>query len=104
MTEKIATLLKKNLPGFAGKAHLYHLDPPLEHTDWNDEVSVHEYVVVSGAYAFMYGPETYIFPANEDGEVTDWGELEGSFKGYIDHNEALERAGYTVAEIGLIVE
>ncbi|QDF14235.1 hypothetical protein SEA_IAMGROOT_62 [Microbacterium phage IAmGroot] len=84
---KIATLVKRDLDGFRGEAHLYHV------TD-----GVHEgYVVVSGVVAFDTGPETYIFPADEHGNVVSWGELAGSFKGDIDHERALRDAGFTIS-------
>lgn len=44
------------------------------------------------------GPETYIFPANEDGKVVHWAELEGSFRGGLDHERALRNAGFEVAK------
>ncbi len=55
-----------------------------------------EYVVVSAADVFYSGPETYIFEADAEGEVTNWSELEGSFKGDLDHVQALWEAGYRV--------
>ena len=36
------------------------------------------YRVVSASTVMLSGPETYIFQADEAGEVTDWGELPGS--------------------------
>ena len=48
-----------------------------------------KYVIVSAADAMFSGPETYIFPANKDGEIVDWGELNGSYKGGYDHDKAL---------------
>ena len=56
----------------------------------------HEYVVVSAA-GMQYRQETYIFPANKYGHVTDCLELKGSFKGALDHERALLNAGYEVA-------
>jgi hypothetical protein len=80
----------KDLPGFRGKAALYFLDPPVD-----DDM---EYVVVSATVVpFGEGPETYIFPADSSGEITDWGELHGSYKGDLDHAKALRGAGYEVA-------
>ena len=38
--------------------------------------------------AFGHGPETMAFPASEDGEVLDWGELAVSYEG--DMSRALE--------------
>jgi hypothetical protein len=83
---KVATLVRDNLPNFNGKAQLYRLSPPLGDI---------EYVVVSAVVAYS-GPETYIFPADESGEVTGWCELHGSFRGELDHAAALEGAGYEV--------
>jgi len=50
------------------------------------------YVVTSAVYAMFSGPETYVFPADDNGVITDWGELEGSFQGALDHERAI--AGY----------
>jgi hypothetical protein len=83
----------KNLDNFRGDASLYHVDPPIKNYDDRE----FPYVVVSAADAFGY-PETYIFGADEDGEVLDWVELPGSFKGALDHERALEDAGYVVQE------
>jgi len=86
---KTATLLK-DLDGFTGDASLYRLDPPLDG---------HAYVVVSATYALFGSPpglQTYIFPSDADGQVTNWGELDGSYEGDLDHEKALHRAGYTV--------
>lgn len=93
-----ATLIKDDLPHFLGHAALYRLDPPL--------AQEHEYVIVSavdntGMMAFsgldVDWRETYIFPATPDGDVADWGELDGSTKGTLDHADALRGAGYEVA-------
>jgi len=83
-TNKTATFVK-NLDNFTGDARLYKLDPPM---DGN------QYVVVSATIVPFSGPETCIFPSNEDGKVTSWGELYGSFRGGLDHQQALENAGY----------
>ena len=66
---------------------LYKLDPPVPT----------EFVLVSAIQAaFDTGmPETFIFPADEDGKVTSWGELEGSFQGGQDHEKALRGLGVT---------
>jgi len=77
----------KELPGWAGDARLYRLSEPLEG---------HEYVVVSATDVVFSGPETYIFASDADGEVTNWGELDGSFRGAKDHEAALAGAGYAV--------
>ena len=84
------------LKAATGEMRLYRLDPPL--SDEYSESSPFEYVVVSATHAMFSGPETYIFPADETGEITSWGELDGSFKGALDHEQALRNAGYEVAE------
>lgn len=40
------------------------------------------------------GPETYIFEADEDGEIENFDELVGSAQGDLDIAAALRRAGY----------
>ena len=79
----------KKLSGFTGAASLYRVTPPL---DGND------YVAVSATVAPFSGPETYIFAADKAGKVTSYSELEGSFRGGLDHEAALAKAGYQVRE------
>lgn len=96
--ERIARLVKDNLPGFRGHAALYRCDPPVEGCEpWEDgeERKRHEYVVASAVSA-MGEPETYLFPADEHGEVQDWGELPPSQKGTLSHDVVFGDAGYTV--------
>ncbi|MDQ0241245.1 hypothetical protein [Arthrobacter bambusae] len=76
------------LTTFNGHAEHYKLSEPL---------SGNEYVIVSAVNALYSGPETYIFGATEDGEVADWLELHGSYRGGLDHAAALSGAGYEVA-------
>lgn len=76
----------KIIPTATGSVGLYQLDPP-----WMGI----KYVAVSGART-AFGRETAIFPAEEDGNVLDWEEMPGSFKGAIDHAAALEGLGYDV--------
>lgn len=87
MSGKVATFLK-DLDRFTGEAKLYRCKPPLDGAEY---VTVSAVVVPYGG-----GPETYIFKADEHGEVQDWGELDGSYKGGLDHEEALSNAGYVV--------
>lgn len=96
-----ATLLKDRLPNFSGHAQLWQLDPPLL---GYDKVTSHEYVVVSGVNAMFSGPETYVFPADADGKVIHWGELDGSFRGEINHEKALRNAGYSTLVYETTVE
>lgn len=53
-------------------------------------------VVVSqiwGPYAF----ETYIFPCDKDGEITDFIEMDGSMRGNISPHDLLVHNGYVVS-------
>lgn len=79
-----ATLIRDNLPDFRGHAALYRI-----------KGGEHEYIVVSSVAVFGE-PETYVFPANAAGKVIDWLEVEGSFKGGMDHSEAIR--GYLAAQ------
>ncbi len=87
------------LEGFTGDARLYRLTPPIEvKPECEDDpyAGKFRYVVVSATIALFSGPETYIFPADAKGNVLNWGELEGSYKGGLDHEGALKSAGYIV--------
>lgn len=81
----------KDIEGWRGDARLYHVEPPLDGYD---------YVIVSAVPSWFdtMRPETYIFPANENGEEINMSELSGSFKGDMDHARALRGAGYEVTE------
>ena len=83
-----ATLIDTYTTHVGAAQRTYRLDPPME--------ALHEYVVVSAVVAPVTGPETYIFEGDADGNVTDWGELPGSFRGDFDHERALRNAGYEV--------
>jgi hypothetical protein len=77
-------------------AHLYHVTPPMEYGWGNVNQATTEYVIVSAVNIPFGGPETYIFAANAAGEVIEWAELPGSYRGGLNHTEALRRAGYTI--------
>ena len=83
-----ATLIKDNLPDFQGHAALYRMNPPHEGN---------EFVIASAINALYTGPETHLFPADADGQVIDWMEMEGSYRGGLSHARALEGAGYSIA-------
>jgi len=89
--EKTATFVK-DLDGWTGRAKLYALSEYIEFGDGNDKTG---FVAVSAAVAYGSGPETYIFPTDENGKVLDWGELPGSFQGDLDHDEALFGMGFS---------
>ena len=78
----------RDLSNFTGQAALYRMEPPHEE---------HEFVIVSAVSHPIIGVETYIFAADSSGAVTGWSELPGSFKGAMDHDRALNGAGYEVA-------
>ena len=90
-TKKTATFLRDVNPEASGDQRLYRMDPPLEG---------HEYVVASAVDQSnirpLLGAEVYLFPSDENGEIQDWGELTGSLKGTMRHEDALENAGYEV--------
>jgi hypothetical protein len=91
----IRNIDKAEMPG---DARLYELDEPIAWSKWegNEEVDYRtEFVVVSGI-ANSFSTETYIFPANAYGKILSWLELDGSFRGSVDHERALENAGYEV--------
>jgi hypothetical protein len=81
-----------------GDARLYKLSEPVSYGEclWDDEAekTETEFIVVSANTVVFSGPETYIFPADKDGVVLNWIELSGSFKGGLNHEEALRGAGY----------
>lgn len=101
---KTATFVRA-LTGFRGEARLYRVSPPMVENQWPGDGKVeHGCVVVSAVVAMFSGPETYIFPADESGAVVSWGELDGSFRGGLDHEAALRGAGYTVIDADLVIQ
>ena len=64
----------RNLTDFAGNAALYRLDDG-------------SFVIASSVTSYS-GAETLVFPADSDGNVTDWCEIGGG-RGYLNHEEAL---------------
>ena len=68
-------------------SHPYIVDPGL-FPDPDALPFAVRYVVVSAVNTYS-GPETYVFPADEHGNVLDWGELPGSFQGDLNHDVAL---------------
>ena len=82
----------KNLKEAKGRACLYKLSDPL---------MGYEYVVVSAAkdardnHDQVVG-ETFIFGSDESGKVKSFLELPGSYRGGLDHQKALNDAGYDI--------
>lgn len=95
---KTATLIKE-MPKHRNATHfvnqkLYKLSPPIS-GGYEDKPDC-EYVIVSAAMVPHSGPETYVFGSDEAGKIIDWNERAGSYRGGLDHEEALRRAGYSV--------
>lgn len=96
------------LHGYAGDARVYRLDPPIESQVDDPNARKCSLVVVSAVEAPLTGPETYIFPAYEQAPdergnayaVDSWFEMDGSFRGGLDHERALRGAGYVVEQEG----
>ncbi len=65
----------KDLEGWTGTAKLWKVG--------------NSHVVTSAAIAMFTGPETYVFGCDEEGEVADFEELEGSYRGDLDHDRAI---------------
>lgn len=103
--QKIATRIMEGIrKNPSANRNVYRVDPPIGVFEWDDdyekmiEVGAHSLVVVSQANVPMSGWETYIFPCGEDGEVTDWGELAGSRRGFYHPDDLLRELGYEVVE------
>lgn len=91
----VATLVRHLNGNAHSKGRVYRVEPP--HVDYDGDNPT-EYVWVSAATLPMgLGTETYIFACDEAGEVTSWGEMPGSIKNSLDHDEALRDAGYEVS-------
>lgn len=69
-----------------GAKALYRMDPPLEGS---------EYVYASAA-TVLGRPECYLFACDQDGKVSNWTELDGSYQGGLSIETALRNAGYDV--------
>lgn len=93
-----ATYLGPAYGRWTGDARQYRLSAPARFGWREDDSGVTEHVIVSATHAMYTGPETYIFPADAEGNLLEWSEMEGSYRGGLDHAEALRRAGYVVLE------
>ena len=83
----------RNLSNWNGIARLYKVEPPLMGED---------FVIVSAVRPNSEEPETYIFGCDESdkyGNEVVLAELPGSFRGALDHEEALRRAGYEIERV-----
>lgn len=95
-TEMTAVLLGSNdNQGFYGaNQRTYRVTPPI---DGHTVVVVSAVTLPGGFFGERGGGETYIFPGDEAGIITDFGELSGSQKGTLDHEAVLADLGYTIA-------
>lgn len=85
-----ATFIRKLDDGRPADARLYRLDKSVTFQRYDGDKRTTDMVVVSAVTA-MGGSETYIFPADLDGNVLSWLELPGSFRGGLDHEKALRQ-------------
>jgi hypothetical protein len=91
-------LVSERVSGPGAVQRHYRCWPPIQDTAFDGTVTMHLHVVVSRlgpgtAVHDAYGmPETFIFAADEEGAITSWSELGGSFRGEGGHEEALKRA------------
>lgn len=96
-----ATMIIESLPGMQGEVAIFKLEPAYKDDDEWADIETVEYVAISTiGMAFDTGrPETYIFPADVEGNIISWGELKGSFQGggkdlVEDRKKALNGLGY----------
>jgi hypothetical protein len=82
----VSAAFVRDLGGFRGSVKLWKMSEPVAY----DYGKTTLFVVTSAVVAPFSGPETYVFPADEAGDVLSWGELEGSFKGDRDHQRAID--------------
>lgn len=94
---KMAMFIKRVNLG-ASDALYYKLSDPMSYED-NGIIKKTLDIVVSATEApdpnnKQFIKQTYIFPADENGNILSMEELEGSMDGTLDHEEALKNAGY----------
>ena len=100
MSNKATLIRELDTTSTGATVKLWRMEPPLKDNSWDDEEpESHEFVVTSAVVASFSGPETYIFPASKDGKILDFGELPGSYRGDLDHDRAIEGAGYVIREV-----
>lgn len=58
----------------------------------------HKFVITSVSNVQFSGPETYMFAADEKGNIVDWCELPGSYRGDLNHEKCFEEIGYKINE------
>lgn len=64
------------------------------HFDTDQDIyEMTNYVIISGI-SNVWGTETFIFPANAEGEIVDWKQLDGSLYGINSIDEVIRRNGW----------
>jgi hypothetical protein len=99
--EQIEAAFCRKVYEMSGDARLYQLSHSIQFHQWHGrsaEIRTTNYVVVSAIYNRFSGNETLIFPANSGGIVLDWCELDGSFSGSKDHEQAIANAGWRLVD------
>lgn len=92
---KTARRIKNISAQFEGVAFLYELSESVTFNNGKKDINTF-HVVASATVIPMSGAETYIFPADEHGNVKYFVELDGSFRGKLDPDQAIEGLGYRV--------
>jgi hypothetical protein len=95
MKVKGEAVFVKDIKDWISNAKLFKLDSKVYY-DKGGKQKQTQYVIVSAVIA--EGPETYIFPADRNGKCLNWGELNGSFKGGLDHKKALNGLGFKIVK------
>jgi len=89
--EHTSTFVRK-LEGWKGDAALYKVEPPVRYSNYDDDEHETDYVIASSVIALYTGPETLVFPADQDGEAINMLEIGGG-RGPLNHQWALSTLG-----------
>jgi len=90
-----AKFIRDLTDGWTGTAKLWELSEPIQY-GWISLAEKTNFIITSAAYAYETGPETHIFPADKNGIVLNWSELGGSFRGDLDHERVICKAGFEI--------
>ncbi len=61
-------------------------------------INGHKWIITSAKDIPFTGPETYMFGADENGHIVEWDELEGSYRGGLEHRICFQNIGYNTYE------
>lgn len=93
-----ATLVRDLGRSSSGAAQrLYRLSEGVRVSERDPDKGKTDHVVVS-AVRVLGEPETYIFASDAEGAVTCWTEMPGSYRGGLDHEQAIRDAGWEIAQ------